>query len=132
MYGKGEQKKPIIALRDVVRSIVNCLNWDMMPGHSIVNQVTECLSVNDIAETVSSNIVHIPNPRVENETHQMEIMNSSFMKYLSSNYTRLETEMDHIEEDMDMSLLPENWSDAYFPPKVDPLKKRKGVGRGKK
>ena len=71
MYGQGKQKKPIIHLSDVVTSIIKACEGAIDVGHEIMNQTTECLPVCDMAMLCGDHQIYIPNPRVENETHQM-------------------------------------------------------------
>ena len=130
VYGKGEQKKPLIALRDVVKSLRNAIECDIKPGHEIVNQVTECLSVMKMAQTVAGDnpIENIPNPRIEKESHQMVINNAKFMKILYPGLELFEKdgitmahgcnstllgEIDNILKDIDLSKLPFNWLDIF-------------------
>lgn len=116
IYGKGLQRKPIIALRDVVKSLVNAITFPV-EGHVIMNQTTECLSVLDMARAVGGKITHIENPRVEKEDHLMKIHNEKFMYLLSpddpNRFTSLDQEAELIEKDMDKSLLPKDWERIY-------------------
>jgi len=85
IYGKGEQTKPFISLEDTVQSIVNAIKW-VGQGHEIFNQTTESISIRDLVSIISRytkcEITHIPNPRKENETHEMTFENSKFLKLL--------------------------------------------------
>ncbi len=116
IYGKGLQRKPIIALRDVVKSLVNAITFPV-EGHVIMNQTTECLSVVDMAKAIGGKITHIDNPRVEKEDHAMVINNEKFMYLLSpddpSKFTRLSQEAALIEKDIDRNLLPKDWERVY-------------------
>jgi len=96
VYGKGEQLKPFISLQDSVDSIVNmCKSVDARgktpPGSSmrpeVVNQMTDLVSIVTLAKDVADAVnmaepEHIPNPRIEDETHQMRMANDQFMQYL--------------------------------------------------
>lgn len=86
IYGKGKQTKPFIALEDCVRSIVNAIDYPIKDKHTIFNQVTEMISIVELAKLITdiahTHIQHIPNPRKENETFKMEFKNRKFLKLL--------------------------------------------------
>ncbi len=111
VYGKGLQRKPIICLRDVVKSIQNSIGT-VEPGHKIVNQTTECLSIVDMAEAFNCKIKHVLNPRVEKEDYDMTIENKNLFHYIDT-YTPFENEIEHILADIDLSKLPKKWEDAF-------------------
>jgi len=113
VYGKGEQKKPIIALRDVVDSLICAIESDIKPGHKIVNHVTQCSPITRIAEMVGGEVTHIPNPRVEKETHQMVIHNGEFLKFLPARIYTIYHEIGSILSDMDINRLPKNWENIF-------------------
>lgn len=113
VYGKGEQRKPIICLRDVVQSLFNCLSYDIKPGHEIMNQTTQCLEIMTIANQMRAEICHIENPRTENEEHKMVINNQKFLRLLTGNPTLLQTELPILEKLVDLKRLPRNWEFAY-------------------
>jgi len=116
IYGKGSQKKPIIALRDVVMSLANAIlrSQDMAPGHEIMNQVTECLPVYQIADKIGGEVRHVPNPRVENEEHQMEIRNEKFLKLLNIIPTTLSRELHSLTTSVDIGKIPHKDFDRIF------------------
>jgi len=91
IYGKGLQKKPMISLEDMVRTTIRSIEIDT--DYKIFNQTQDVISIVEIAETVKRvlqenfdldvKIEHIPNPRVEDEEHQMSMDNSSFFSLLA-------------------------------------------------
>lgn len=116
VYGKGLQEKPFISLRDCVKSLIHSIDYDIKPGHEIMNQTTHTMSVKTCAELVGGNIHNIPNPRVENEDYHMVIRNEKFMKLLNSkapSKSDIETEINLIKEDINTNLLPPNWMSSY-------------------
>jgi nucleoside-diphosphate-sugar epimerase len=82
IYGKGEQRKPFISLEDVCQSLFNAVEYVFPEGHTILNQATEYPSINELANMVSPNVTHIPNPRKENEEFNMVFDNSKFLDVL--------------------------------------------------
>jgi len=93
VYGKGLQKKPMISLTDMVESTYNCFkNGAETNQYKIYNQLEKEISIVDLANTIkkyceqefkiSVDVLHIPNPRVENEEHQMTIDNKRFLEEL--------------------------------------------------
>jgi len=116
IYGKGLQRKPFISLRDCVRSFVNAVDYEVN-GHVIMNQTTLCLSPVEIAKQAGVEVEHIPNPRVENEEHQMVIHNEKFLKLLNKNgpvvFSTVADEAEGILQDINISFLPKNWEEVY-------------------
>jgi len=112
IYGKGLQMKPIISLRDCVKSFVNAIDASFT-GHEIMNQTTECLSVVNMASCVGGSITHIPNPRVEKEDYQMNIKNEKFLKLLGDSPSTLASEIFSMRSDINTGLLPTNWREIY-------------------
>ena len=91
IYGKGEQKKPFIHLKDAVDSLYNSINLKLNNKYNVYNQFSETVSIKDIAKIIKNLrtiadkkiiIKHIENPRVENETHKMIMKNENFLKVL--------------------------------------------------
>ena len=91
IYGKGEQKKPFIDLEDAVDSLYNILKIKNNNKFHILNQYSETLSILQISNLIKKvakqyklkvNIKNIKNPRTENETHKMRMLNSNFLKVL--------------------------------------------------
>ena len=100
LYGKGLQEKPFISLKDTVKSIVN-LTLNPPKKGGVYNQLTNIVSIKKIAQIISSNnlfkklnVVHIKNPRVENETHKMKMSNKNFVKILGSKGESLKNTID--------------------------------------
>ncbi|GGA48228.1 NAD-dependent dehydratase [Kroppenstedtia guangzhouensis] len=91
LYGKGEQKKPMIALEDAVDSLAQAAALSPNQKFQVFNQMTLLASPKQLAEQVQqagqkqglqAQITHIPNPRKENETHQMKMENKGFRQHL--------------------------------------------------
>ncbi|MCF6093320.1 NAD-dependent epimerase/dehydratase family protein [Microaerobacter geothermalis] len=112
IYGKGEQKKPMITLEDAVISIVNAADMEKDATFEVFNQASIWVSPKDLALAVqqacqkvniSVNIIHIENPRKEKEVHEMKMQNSGFLsKLLKKSPQSLQEGIDH----MIQSLLP--------------------------
>lgn len=112
IYGKGLQKKPFISLRNCVKSIRNAIFEDI-EGHVIMNQTTGPIAIVDLANAVGGEVKHIPNPRIENESHQMVINNDKFLTLLESAEEDLNKEVEFILNDIETDRLPKNWKDVY-------------------
>lgn len=91
IYGKGEQKKPMITLEDAVTSIVNAVSMRKKSTFEVVNQFSLLVSPKDLSRAVQRscasmnipvNITHIENPRVEKEQHDMKMENEKFIEKL--------------------------------------------------
>ena len=87
IYGKGQQEKPFVSLHDCVSSLANSINFDKKID--VVNQYSTINSIKDVGNYIiqnnlikNSKLIHIKNPRVENETHRMKMYNSNFLKIL--------------------------------------------------
>lgn len=112
IYGKGEQRKPFISLKDTVKSIIDSIDYDIPEGHMIMNQTTECLEIREIADYLGCRTEHIPNPRIEKEEHKMVIHNEKFMDLLNS-ASKLKEEIESIESDLHMDKVPKDWKDIF-------------------
>lgn len=93
IYGKGALKRPFISLKDFVKSMVNLIKYKQKKSFEVFNQTTELLGIKYLGTTISKNakklgstskIKNIKNPRRENETHNMKMVNKNFMKLLNS------------------------------------------------
>lgn len=80
VYGEGGQTRGIIDIRDTVRCIqLACENPAEQGELRIFNQMTESMSVSDIANTIARcsptpvKIEHVENPRVELESHYYNV-----------------------------------------------------------
>src|SRR5215469_8567166 len=80
VYGTGGQTRGLIDIRDTVRCIqLACENPANKGEFRVFNQMTEALSVQEIADTVASaypgevRIEHLDNPRVELEEHYYKV-----------------------------------------------------------
>ncbi len=88
VYGAGGQTRGYINLRDTIRCIELAANAPAAPGeYRVFNQITEQFSLMELAEMVvrhshtlgiRAEVVHLPNPRVEQEQH-----------YYNAKHTRL-------------------------------------------
>jgi nucleoside-diphosphate-sugar epimerase len=102
VYGKGEQRKPFIALEDAVEGLARLalIDPDDRPGdHVVYNQVTRAISIVEIAETIADvsdefdldvAVEHFENPREEDETHKMEIENDRYADVIGGQSTTFE------------------------------------------
>ena len=93
VYGKGLQKKPFISLNDTIKSLINFVKHKNIKknGYNVYNQYTFLSSINSIAENLSKlnpsiKIKHIKNPRIEDEKHQMKMINQNFRKVLKEKF----------------------------------------------
>ncbi len=80
VYGKGGQTRGIIDIRDTVRCVQLACENPAKPGEfRVFNQMTESMSVADIARTIAEcspgpvKIEHLNNPRVEAEAHYYNV-----------------------------------------------------------
>lgn len=88
---KANKKKPFIDVQDAVDSMFRVINFKNNYQFNVFNQFSETVSITQIAKWISvlqkkhnkkGKIIHIKNPRVENETHQMVMRNNKFKKIL--------------------------------------------------
>jgi nucleoside-diphosphate-sugar epimerase len=101
VYGKGEQRKPMVSLEDTVESLVRLVK----DGHSgdegidIYNQVTRPVAIVELAETIAevgeefdldAEVKHYENPRNEDEEHKMEMENQDFLDLVGGQRQTLE------------------------------------------
>jgi len=109
VYGKGEQRKPMIGLKDTVKSFVEAV--DEGEGLKVYNQATRPVSIKELGETIEekaqaedfdTEVKHYENPRDEKEDHKMEVENDQFMELLG----RQEQEIGEGVEDIISSLKP--------------------------
>src|SRR5690606_16587062 len=87
VYGKGGQTRGIIDIRDTVRCIQLACENPADPGEfRVFNQMTESMSVRQIAETIAECypgevvIEHLDNPRVELEEHFYKVNHTGLME----------------------------------------------------
>jgi nucleoside-diphosphate-sugar epimerase len=102
VYGKGQQRKPFIALEDVVEGLARLavIDPDERPDdHVVYNQVTRAISIVEVAETIADvadefdldvAVEHFENPREEDETHKMEIENDRYADLVGGQSTTFE------------------------------------------
>ena len=81
VYGNGTQTRGLIELRDTVRCLqLACENPADRGEFRVFNQLTESMSITQIAETIASaspdavTIEHLENPRVELENHHYNVV----------------------------------------------------------
>ncbi|MDB2281475.1 UDP-sulfoquinovose synthase [Halorubrum ezzemoulense] len=101
VYGKGEQRKPMVSLEDAVESLVRLVD----EGHSgddgidVYNQVTRPIAIVELAETIAevgaefdldAEVKHYENPREEDEEHKMEMENERFLDLVGGQRQELE------------------------------------------
>jgi nucleoside-diphosphate-sugar epimerase len=93
VYGKGEQRKPMVSLRDAVESLATLVEegYGGAPefgGIEVYNQVTRPVAIVELAETIAevaaefgidADVEHFENPREEKEEHEMEMENDAFL-----------------------------------------------------
>ena len=105
VYGKGLLKRPFISLKDYVRSTINLISSKQKNSFEVLNQTTELLCIRDIAELVSKEskllgfnckINFLTNPRIEKESHRMEMENSKFLKVLKKRPDNFRFELKNI------------------------------------
>ncbi len=90
IYGKGEQTRGYLDINDTLQCIELALSNRVEKGElRILNQFTETLSVNQIAEKIQKagnllkmniKVKHIRNPRKEKESHYYRIKNTGLRK----------------------------------------------------
>src|SRR5437588_6937039 len=103
VYGNGSQTRGMINLVDTVECIrIACENPADRGEFRVFNQVTESMSIRQIAETVAetypgeATIEHLPNPRVEQEDHYYNVKHSA-LENLGLKPTLLSTTLiDHL------------------------------------
>jgi UDP-sulfoquinovose synthase len=79
VYGKGGQRRGFLNIRDTLRCVELAIVNPVQPGeYRVFNQFTETFSILQLAELVAdqarklglaAEILHLPNPRVEQEQH---------------------------------------------------------------
>lgn len=102
VYGKGNQTRGYLHLSDSIKAIELLAENPSEPGDlRIVNQISELLTVNEIAEIVSDaaesvgftrSVHHISNPRHEKEEHFYEV-ESNILRDLGWEPARMTTKM---------------------------------------
>jgi len=87
VYGNGGQTRGLIDIRDTVRCVqLACENPAKAGEFRVFNQMTESMSVSDIATTVAKcspepvTVEHLDNPRVEAEAHYYNVKHSGLEK----------------------------------------------------
>jgi len=102
VYGKGEQRKPFVSLEDAVEGLARLAVGDpeeRSGEHVVYNQVTRAISIVEIAETIAevgreygydATVEHFPNPREEDETHEMAIENDRYDDLIGGQDTTFE------------------------------------------
>jgi nucleoside-diphosphate-sugar epimerase len=104
VYGKGEQRKPMVGLRDAVESLAVLVEdgyggGPEFGGVEVYNQVTRPVAIVELAETIAdvaaefgidADVEHFENPREEDEEHKMEMENGAFLELLGDQKQELE------------------------------------------
>jgi nucleoside-diphosphate-sugar epimerase len=102
VYGKGEQRKPFVALEDAVEGLARLAvtDPDERPAdHVVYNQVTRAISIVEMANTIADvgdefdldvAVEHFENPRDEDETHKMEMENDRYADLIGGQSTTFE------------------------------------------
>jgi UDP-sulfoquinovose synthase len=87
VYGSGRQTRGIIDIRDTVECIRLACENPADPGEfRVFNQMTESMSVADIAQTVATcypghvDIEHLENPRVEFDEHFYDVAHTGLVE----------------------------------------------------
>jgi UDP-sulfoquinovose synthase len=87
VYGNGSQTRGLIDIRDTVRCIqLACENPADRGEFRVYNQMTQAMSVLQIAETVAAAspdavvIEHLENPRVELENHHYNVVHTGLVE----------------------------------------------------
>jgi len=90
VYGKGGQTRGFLDIRDTIRCVeIACLNPAKPGEFRVFNQFTEQFNVLELAQMVQENgkelglrvqIEHLPDPRVEAESHYYNANHSSLLK----------------------------------------------------
>ena len=84
VHGSGGQTRAFIHIQDTVRCVELALRNPPARGDrvSILNQMTECRRVRDLAQMVSemtgAKIANLPNPRQEADENELVVMNDRF------------------------------------------------------
>ena len=114
VYGKGEQRKPMVSLRDAVESHAVLVedghgNAPESGGVDVYNQVTRPVAIVELAETISevatefgieADVEHFENPRDEKEEHEMEMDNDAFLDLVGTQRQDLEAGIRDIFESL--------------------------------
>jgi UDP-sulfoquinovose synthase len=86
VYGSGQQTRGLIDIRDTVECIrLACENAAAAGEFRVFNQMTEAMSVEEIAKTVTecypgpSEIEYLDNPRVEQESHYYNVAHTGLV-----------------------------------------------------
>ena len=87
MYGEGSQTRGLIDIRDTVRCVqIACENPADQGEFRVFNQMTESMSVAQIAETIARcspdavKIEHLDNPRVELYGHYYNVTHTRLVE----------------------------------------------------
>jgi UDP-sulfoquinovose synthase len=123
VYGSGRQTRGVIDIRDTVECIRLACENPADPGEfRVFNQMTESLSVMEIARTVATcypghvDIEHVENPRVELDDHYYEVTHTGLARLGLRPHLLCDTLLDSLfavaEEHKDRA------DTAYFEPTV--------------
>jgi UDP-sulfoquinovose synthase len=104
VHGSGGQTRAFIHIQDTVRCIELALKNPPKRGDrvAILNQMTECHRLRDLAELVSNQtgaeIAHVVNPRAEAEENELMVMNQKFLRLGLAPITLQEGLMNEVTE----------------------------------
>ena len=98
VYGEGGQTRGFISLKDSIGAVEMCIANPPDKGEfRIVNQLTEVLTVNDIAAIVSketgATVNHLENPRLEKEKHEYNVTFQKLKDWGLTEYHSMENEI---------------------------------------
>ncbi len=86
VYGNGTQTRGLIEIRDTVRCIqLACENPAEAGEFRVFNQMTQAMSITQIAETVAqaspdaTTVTYLENPRVELENHHYNVVHTGLL-----------------------------------------------------
>ena len=126
VYGKGLQGKPFVTLQDCVKSFVELAKMDG-DGYTVYNQTLGAVKIVELAEMIKDaameeiglevEIVHVPNPRVEKEEHEMVIENENFKKLVGKPQDLKEAIRDVFSAIEGRKKIIEAYKDRFLPEK---------------
>ncbi len=124
VYGKGLQGKPFVTLEDCVKSFVEIAKRDC-DGYEVYNQTLGAVKIVELAEMIKEaameeiglevEVIHVPNPRVEKEVHEMKIENENFKKVVGKPQDLKKAIMDIFSVIKDRKRVIEAYKDRFLP-----------------
>lgn len=107
VYGLGRLRKPFISVESAALSLVRAVAAGNPGEYRIYNQVTDVVGIEELAHLVQGEaaargiacpVTHVPNPRVENETHPMRVHCEGFLRDLGPFSDDLRSEVGNLVE----------------------------------